>query len=209
LKIQTLLLLALALSPVRAGGSEVADARSMDQTVAWIKQHLIALPNVQYQVTVTSGPVKGTSWKSTNTYRDFEINNCELTYQQTNQKDTNKVRSFLCKVPLWDVASAVYKLDDGSEGTRFLYSSKIPELVLRTRSTSIRWIRQNGSIPANEADIQFGSDPKFGEDTIKELARSFMHAASLCSSFAPKAGPAQNPPGVQVPTRPRGPNPPH
>jgi hypothetical protein len=191
----------LCLAPLCFGQQPKAapptESAGLDETLAWLTQELNRSAGATYMVKVTSGPAQGESWTSKNGYRRFAHDKCALSYEQTRQKDDLRVRTIQFTIPLADVASASYRLDDGSEGTRFLYSSKIPELSIKTRTESIRWSRGSGPMPAGEADIQFGGDPRASQARIQRLAKAVMRAAALCAG-----DPAHAPAATKTPSAP-------
>ncbi len=169
-----------------------ADHRSLEETLLWIQQQFEKYAGATYKVTADSGE-KQHSWTSKNTYTDVKFESCKVTFTHHHQMNEGRIVNVGCTIPLWDISSVGYKMDDGVHNGNqyFHYAPLVPSLWINTRGRSIHWARPRVAMDTDVADLDFGGDltGKPGptmENTMEGIAKAFQHAVDLCAAQAPK-----------------------
>ena len=182
---------ALACAQNTAAKKTSTDNRSLEETEHWIQKQLETYAGSSYEIQSGSGDTQK-SWKSTNKYDNIHFNGCEMLLDHNHRRDEMKWRVIQFSVPLWDLASAEVKLDDGNHGgdNPYRYTPKVPALFIRTRTKSIHWQKPKTFFPTDVLELEFGAKSSDHlDDTLNQLSAAFMHAHDLCASQAPKETP--------------------
>jgi hypothetical protein len=180
-----------AAPPVNSGQTHEAMAthdssRSLNATFLWIKRQMKSSGS-SHDV---SRADRGLKWHRVTSYDNLQLNNCELTIEQSSVS-YGRQRQLLYTIPLGDLATATYQVDEGN--VQFKYTPAVLALFLRSHTKSMHWGRTGQEVPGKEnvatdvVELEFGSVPSFGPDKIKELGNAFMHMADLCAAQAPLA----------------------
>jgi hypothetical protein len=157
------------------------DARTLDETFHWIKQQMEGFSGSSHDV---SYPKRGYNWHRVTSYGNLEFHDCQITIEKTYQNNSRSPRKVRYTIPLWDLASATYEVDKGSE--QFKYTPAVPALFLRSHTKSMHWGRPRSYVATNLVEIEFGRDSSFGKDKINQLAKAFQHLGDLCAAQSPK-----------------------
>jgi hypothetical protein len=158
-------------------------SRSLNATFLWIKRQMKSSGS-SHDI---SRADRGLKWHRVTTYGNLQLNDCELTIEQSSVSYARQ-RQLLYTIPLGDLASAAYQLDQGS--VQFKYAPSVPALLLRSHTKSMHWGRAGQEVPGKEnvatdlVELEFGSVPSFGQNKIEKLGNAFMHMANLCASQA-------------------------
>jgi len=129
-----------------------------------------------------SFPEKGYSWHRVTSYNNLQLHDCQLSIDKTTLSD-GRQRDVHYMIPLWDLESATYQLDEGNK--QFKYTPAVPALFFRNHTKSMHWGRPGSDVATDFVEIEFGRDPGFGNDKMAQLARGFQHLGDLCASHKP------------------------
>lgn len=166
--------------PDQGATAKRGDARTLDETFQWIKKQMKGFSGSSHDV---SYPKRGYNWHRVTSY-NLEVHDCQMTIEKTYQNNSRSPRKVHYTIPLWDLASATYEIDKGSE--QFKYTPAVPALFLRSHTKSMHWGRPRSYVATNLVEIEFGRDPNFGKDKINQLAKAFQHLGDLCAAQTPK-----------------------
>jgi|SRR5579863_7339567 len=175
---------AQTVSPAKSGAEKVAakrgDSRTPDETFQWIKRQM-EFSGSSHDVSYTE---KGYNWHRITSYGNLQLRNCQLTIDKTYQNNGRQPREVHYTIPLWDLSSATYQVDEGSN--QFKYTPVVPALFFRSHTKSMHWGRPRSYVATDVVEIEFGRNPSFGEEKIEQLAKAFQRLGNLCASHAPK-----------------------
>jgi hypothetical protein len=162
------------------------DLRSLNATFLWIKRQMKSSGSLHDISRID----KGNSWHRVTSYDNLQLNNCEMTIEQSSVS-YGRQRQLLYIIPLGDLATATYQLDEGN--VQFKYTPAVPALFLRSHTKSMHWGRTGQEVPGKESvatdlvELEFGSVPSFGQNKIEKLGNAYMHMANLCAAQTPLA----------------------
>jgi hypothetical protein len=160
------------------------DSRTLDETLQWIKRQMESSGsshNVSY-------PEKRYKWHRVTSYGNLQLHDCQLTIEKTYQNNARPPRKVRYTIPLRDLSSANYEVDEGNE--QFKYTPVVSVLFFRSNTKSMHWGRGRTYAATDLIEIEFGSDPSFGKDKIDQLGKAFLHLRDLCAARARKEQPA-------------------
>ena len=154
------------------------DARTLDETFQWVKQQM-EFSGSSHDVSFAE---KGYNWHRVTSYANLQLHDCELSIDKTTLSN-GRQREVHYTIPLWDLASATYQLDEGNK--QFKYTPTVPALFFRNHTKSMHWGRPGSYVATDVVEIEFGRDPGFGRDKMEQLAKGVQHLGELCASQKP------------------------